>query len=126
MQTSGRGCSTGSASDLDDNLREMGVGDLKVPKQMRQLGEAFYGRSRPIARPWPATDDAMLVAALGKEYLRQERRSGRARPPRLADYMRAGVADLGAQPMARSPAASFAFREPAKILGIDDQVNEPD
>ena len=30
--------------DLDDNLREMGVGDLAVPKQMRRFGEAFYGR----------------------------------------------------------------------------------
>jgi len=30
--------------DLDDNLREMGVGDLAVPKKMRQFAEAFYGR----------------------------------------------------------------------------------
>jgi cytochrome b pre-mRNA-processing protein 3 len=31
--------------DMDDNLREMGVGDLTVPKRMRAFGEAFYGRS---------------------------------------------------------------------------------
>ncbi len=30
--------------DLDDNLREMGVGDLAVPKRMRRFAEAFYGR----------------------------------------------------------------------------------
>ena len=36
--------------DLDANLREMGVGDLAVPKRMRQFGEAFYGRQAPI---WP-------------------------------------------------------------------------
>ena len=30
--------------DLDGNLREMGVGDLAVPKQMRRFAEAFYGR----------------------------------------------------------------------------------
>ena len=30
--------------DLDDNLREMGVGDLAVPRRMRRFGEAFYGR----------------------------------------------------------------------------------
>src|ERR1700745_1464557 len=30
--------------DLDANLREMGVGDLAVPKRMRQFAEAFYGR----------------------------------------------------------------------------------
>jgi cytochrome b pre-mRNA-processing protein 3 len=32
--------------DLDDNLREMGVGDLAVSRRMQAFGEAFYGRSR--------------------------------------------------------------------------------
>jgi cytochrome b pre-mRNA-processing protein 3 len=32
-------------TDMDDNLREMGVGDQSVPKRMREFGEAFYGRS---------------------------------------------------------------------------------
>src|ERR1700709_1430457 len=31
--------------DMDDNLREMGVGDLTVPKRMQKFGEAFYGRA---------------------------------------------------------------------------------
>ncbi len=30
--------------DLDANLREMGVGDLAVPKRMQRFAEAFYGR----------------------------------------------------------------------------------
>src|SRR5262249_18838863 len=30
--------------DMDHNLREMGVSDIGVPKKMRKLGEAFYGR----------------------------------------------------------------------------------
>ena len=30
---------------MDANLREMGVGDLTVPKRMHAFGEAFYGRS---------------------------------------------------------------------------------
>src|SRR5471032_1997908 len=32
-------------NDMDDNLREMGVGDLTVPKRMQAFGEAFYGRA---------------------------------------------------------------------------------
>ena len=32
-------------TDMDDNLREMGVGDLTVPKRMQAFGEAFYGRT---------------------------------------------------------------------------------
>jgi cytochrome b pre-mRNA-processing protein 3 len=31
-------------ADMDANLREMAVGDLAVPKRMRAIGEAFYGR----------------------------------------------------------------------------------
>ena len=34
--------------DMDGNLREMGVGDLTVPKRMQAFGEAFYGRTRPM------------------------------------------------------------------------------
>src|SRR5260370_1187245 len=32
-------------ADLDANLREMGVGDLAVPRRMQAFGEAFYGRA---------------------------------------------------------------------------------
>jgi len=32
-------------NDMDDNLREMGVGDFTVPKRMQAFGEAFYGRT---------------------------------------------------------------------------------
>ena len=31
--------------DMDHNFREMGVGDLAVPKEMRRVAEAFYGRA---------------------------------------------------------------------------------
>ena len=35
--------------DLDDNLREMGVGDLTVPERRQAFGEAFYGRAAAYA-----------------------------------------------------------------------------
>jgi cytochrome b pre-mRNA-processing protein 3 len=31
-------------ADMDQNLREIGVGDLSVGKKVRQMAEAFYGR----------------------------------------------------------------------------------
>ena len=34
--------------DMDANLREMGVGDLTVPKRMQAFGEAFYGRAASL------------------------------------------------------------------------------
>src|SRR5215207_2071372 len=33
-------------SDMDANLREMGVGDMAVPRKMKAIAEAFYGRKR--------------------------------------------------------------------------------
>src|SRR6266576_5455652 len=40
----GQGIFDRFCSDMDANLREMGVGDLSVPRKMHGIGEAFYGR----------------------------------------------------------------------------------
>lgn len=55
-------------SDLDANLREMGVGDLAVPKRMQAFGEAFYGRSAAYDRALADEDDPK--AALTKTLCR--------------------------------------------------------
>ena len=34
--------------DMDHNLREMGIGDLSVPKEMERIGQAFYGRAQGL------------------------------------------------------------------------------
>jgi cytochrome b pre-mRNA-processing protein 3 len=43
-------------------LREMAVGDLTVPKKMRALGEAFYGRARAYDRALDDGGDALATA----------------------------------------------------------------
>jgi cytochrome b pre-mRNA-processing protein 3 len=52
--------------DLDDNLREMGVGDLKVPREMRRMAEAFYGRQAAYEAALAELDDGALVKALAR------------------------------------------------------------
>jgi cytochrome b pre-mRNA-processing protein 3 len=54
--------------DLDDYLREMGVGDLTVPKRMQKFGEAFYGRSAAYDRALAAGTEP-LAQALCKNIL---------------------------------------------------------
>ena len=54
--------------DLDANLREMGVGDLAVPKRMQAFGEAFYGRSAAYDTALTKGREA-LAAALGRNIL---------------------------------------------------------
>ena len=81
---------------LDDGLRELGVGDLTVPKKMRRLGEALYGRLKgydaALAEDAPA--DA-LEAMLGRTLY-----AGVEGAPvdALAAYVRAAAAALASTP----------------------------
>ncbi len=55
--------------DMDDNLREMGVGDLGVPKQMRRIGEAFYGQVAAYDAALASAEPQALRDALAKNVL---------------------------------------------------------
>ncbi|MGP0090505.1 MAG: ubiquinol-cytochrome C chaperone family protein [Xanthobacteraceae bacterium] len=50
--------------DMDDNLREMGVGDLAVPRHMRRIGEGFYGQVAAYDRALASADAKDLEQAL--------------------------------------------------------------
>ncbi len=52
--------------DMDDNFREMGVGDLSVPKEMKRIAEAFYGRAKAYDTALDAKDRAALAVALAR------------------------------------------------------------
>src|SRR5271163_3186730 len=57
--------------DLDDNLREMGVGDLAVPKEMRRFAEGFYGRQAAYLAAFGAADDRELEKALARNIFQE-------------------------------------------------------
>lgn len=59
-------------SHLDSGLREAGVGDLTVPKRMRALAGAFYGRLAAYAHALNSGDRQALAAALGRNVLGDE------------------------------------------------------
>jgi cytochrome b pre-mRNA-processing protein 3 len=87
-------------SDMDANLREMGVGDLTVPKRMQKFGESFYGRSAAYdaalaqgAEQGREQGIEALAQALCKNVL-NGRRPDDAR--RLARYVEASIAHLSA------------------------------
>jgi cytochrome b pre-mRNA-processing protein 3 len=73
--------------DMDHNLREMGVGDLSVSKEMQRLAEAFYGRAEAYERALAGSDHKPLAAALARNALGEVGRpSGKATC--LAAYVR--------------------------------------
>ncbi len=76
--------------DMDANLREMAVGDLKVPKQMQKLGEAFYGRAAAYDMGLSAGIEG-LTEAINRNVL-DGKQIDNAR--RLATYTEAAIGSL--------------------------------
>jgi cytochrome b pre-mRNA-processing protein 3 len=100
--------------DLDDNLREMGVGDLAVPRRMRQFGEAFYGRQAAYGAALAATDPQELEKVLARNILSRADAGEKAAP--LARYMRAAAAQLDAQPEDSLIAGRAVFPSPETFV----------
>jgi cytochrome b pre-mRNA-processing protein 3 len=99
-------------ADMDANLREMGVGDLAVPKRMQAFGEAFYGRS--TAYDLAFTDSAEALAqALGKNIF-ESRDIERAR--HLAAYAEAALARLSGLEDTALLAGAWTFPAPSGEL----------
>jgi cytochrome b pre-mRNA-processing protein 3 len=96
--------------DLDDNLREMGVGDLAVPKRMRRFGEAFYGRRAAYSAALAAADTHELEKALARNIF--EVTGADARATRLARYTRAAANQLDAEEEGALMAGTVTFPNP--------------
>jgi cytochrome b pre-mRNA-processing protein 3 len=96
--------------DLDDNLREMGVGDLAVPKQMRRFGEAFYGRQAVYRTALAGADTRELEKALARNIFEVVGPDERA--ARLARYARAAANQLDAEEDRALMAGTVTFPNP--------------
>lgn len=94
--------------DMDDNFREMGVGDLSVPKEMQRVAEAFYGRARAYDAALDAADADGLAAAVARNV--HGGAGADARP--LAAYMGEVARVLSAQPTAAVLRSDIAFPDP--------------
>jgi cytochrome b pre-mRNA-processing protein 3 len=91
--------------DMDDSLREMGVGDLAVPKQMRRIAGAFYGRARAY--------QAALEEAEPSRNIYADEPAAEAYARQFAAYVRKAVAHLRRQDGAALAAGQLSYPEPA-------------
>jgi cytochrome b pre-mRNA-processing protein 3 len=119
--TLGRALLDAFGRDMDHNLREMGVGDLAVPKQIKRMMEAFYGRAKSYESALAADDPAALARSLGRNVFAGGAAGGVAR---LADYVRCTARQLDAADGAQFLRGSLAFPEPHAILAGDDPVDD--
>ena len=99
--------------DLDANLREMGVGDMGVPRRMRRFGEEFYGRQAAYQAALEGGGSPALENALARNIFELE--SVDARVSRLADYTRAAAAQLEDANIDALVSGEAVFPDPAKF-----------
>jgi cytochrome b pre-mRNA-processing protein 3 len=105
--------------DMDHNLREMGIGDLSVPKEMQRMGEAFYGRTQAYRTALAADDNGILAEAVARNIYGGSPPL-RAAAGRLAAYMREAVRDLNDQPPAALRAGKLHLPDPAATPFVED------
>lgn len=110
----GQGLFDRFCTDMDDNLREMGIGDLSVPKHMKRVGEAFYGRSQAYQAALAAAGDGALSETLIRNVY-----GGVAPAPaavaRLGAYIRRVAEVLDRHPVPELTAGRIVLPNPAAV-----------
>ncbi len=103
-------------ADMDDSLRELGTGDIGVPRRVRRAAAGFYARSK---------DYRVAMAAPGAQGLEMalERHlglgaAGDLRLDGLARYIRAAAALLAGQHGAELIEGRLAFPDPSSHAEI--------
>lgn len=99
-------------SDMDFNLREMGVGDMSVSKRNKEMWEAFHGRSKAYEDALGAEEPDALAEALSRNVWRGANPEGAEVP--LAQLVRRHRSALAATPLDAfaDGTARFAAVEP--------------
>ena len=107
--------------DMDHNLREMGIGDLSVPKEMQRIGEAFYGRTQAYRSALAAHGEEALIEALTRNVYGGGTSAAPAVPARLATYIREAVRDVRAQQPVDLLAGNLRMPDPKVIVLVEDK-----
>ena len=85
--------------DVDHSLRELGIGDMGIPKRMKTLSRMFYGRTKSYDHALDARDLEALTAAVSRNVRPETADWPQAK--QLAAYVLATSDDLAAQPLDR-------------------------
>lgn len=99
-------------TDMDDNLREMGVGDIAVARKVKKAAAALFDRSRDYGAALEAQDAAALAGLLGQHVL--DTTAGSAPAERLAAFMMATERALADASLA-DVVAGRALPDPASL-----------
>lgn len=99
---------------LDDDMRELGVGDLTVPKKIQAAAGTFYGRLAALESAFGQPGAGGLEDVLTRNVTAAEGRVLSAAS--LAAYVRSAASLLAAQPFAQLQQGLASFPKPEESL----------
>lgn len=100
--------------DMDQSLREMGVGDLSVPKKIKVMARAFYGRVEAYSEALAHTDEKALENALRRN-IYPELDEADAISQKLADYVRSALIRLDSLSFDDIESGDIQFPDPSEF-----------
>lgn len=99
--------------DMDASLREMGVTDTRVPKKVKVMGEAFYGRADAYSSAIDEKDADALANAIGRNIFTDA--SEPVAQKKLALYLLAAADGLEEQPTEKLVVGDIVWPAPANF-----------
>ena len=109
-QALGQGVVEEMFRQLDDDLRELGVGDLTVPKKVQAAAGSFYGRLKAVEAALARPDNAELTQVLNRNLTAAE--GGQLQPDAIAGYVREVVDKLAGQSLAQLQQGRVTYPQP--------------
>ena len=101
--------------DIDHSIRELGVGDVGVPKRMKKLARMFYGRMGSYWAAIDADDATELAAAIKRNIMPGDPASADLQADAVARYMMAAAADLTDRPNGDLLDGKIAFLDAVSV-----------
>lgn len=97
-------------ADMDDSLRELGAGDVGVPRRVKRAAAGFYERGKDYREAMAAGGSALALALAGHL---QAPKAGDAGIRALADYVLTAAASLARQQAAELIEGRPSFPDPS-------------
>ncbi|MCS6761773.1 MAG: ubiquinol-cytochrome C chaperone [Candidatus Devosia symbiotica] len=95
--------------DMDRSLREMGIGDLGVPKRIQKMGNVFFGLLAALSEAMDRNDRAALEGALSRNVFAE---SQDAQVRALAEYLLRQDATVATQAVDAITGGIIEFESP--------------
>jgi cytochrome b pre-mRNA-processing protein 3 len=100
--------------DMDASMRELGVGDLSVPRKVRAMAEGYYGRAGAYDTALIEAGNGKLAAALLRNVFAGDQ-AAEAGARRLARYARYAETRLAGLQVGEIESGTLAFPDPGEV-----------